>query len=101
MRGFHLETISRIVIVLIIGFLFFYMVNSMTTYSGGQSERQMTSVEAIIDKALVQCYALEGGYPTTIEYIENYGVILNHDKYIYFYEWYGSNLKPEVKVIEK
>lgn len=101
MKWVSLEIISRTVILFIIGFIFIYLIYSMTIFGGRYSEKQASSIEKIIDKALVQCYAMEGSYPGDIEYIEKYGVIFDNDKYIYHYEWYGGNLKPTVKVIKK
>lgn len=95
------EAISKTIVIILISSLFFYMIYSMMQFGDGQSDRQASSIEKIIDKALVQCYALEGGYPTDIEYVSKYGVIFDNDKYLYYYEWYGGNLKPNVIVVEK
>lgn len=58
-----------------------------------------TVIESVIDSALIECYALEGAYPENIEYLSEYGVRLDFDKYNYFYEYKASNIKPTVKVI--
>lgn len=60
------------------------------------------TIESSIEKALVHCYAIEGSYPPSIDYlIEFYGVHLQDDRYIYHYEFVGSNIRPIVKVFEK
>lgn len=92
---------GRTPVILIIGFIFLYLIYSMTVFGSRQPAREVSGIEKIIDKALVQCYALEGSYPKDIMYIERYGVIFSPEKYHYYYEWYGGNLKPTVKVIEK
>jgi hypothetical protein len=46
-------------------------------------------------------YALEGSYPASIDHVESYGVILDRKRYFFFYEWFGSNMKPSVMVFEK
>lgn len=101
MKLLNLEVVSKTAIALCIGFLFIFLIYSMLTYGDNYLEKQTSNIEKIINKALVQCYALEGQYPVDIEYVKNYGVIFNEDKYIYYYEWYGSNLKPTVIVFEK
>lgn len=46
--------------------------------------------------------ALEGVYPESLEYLkEHYGLTYNEDRYIVNYEALGSNLMPDVTVMEK
>ena len=48
------------------------------------------------------CYALESSYPEEIRYLEqNYGVVIDSEKYNVFYQSLGSNMKPEVQVYRK
>ena len=57
--------------------------------------------EEVLDAA-VQCYALEGAYPQSLSYLEeNYGVQVNHSRFIVSYEAYASNQLPAVAVLEK
>jgi hypothetical protein len=92
--------IGRIIYVLVIGAIFMYMFYAMAEFAGGNKGRQAESVRKIINKALVQCYALEGTYPSEIEYLEKYGVILNRDYYVYYYDFIVSNIMPDVMVFE-
>ncbi len=70
--------------------------------SYGQREMQVNA-EAI-DKALVQCFALEGSYPSDLQYlVDHYGLILDTDKYVYtldtaLNEDYVANFKPNVTI---
>ena len=73
----------------------------MAQFGDGNSGRQADSIKRIIDRALVQCYALEGIYPSELDYVENYGVILDRDRYIYHYEYMTSNLRPLVMVFDR
>lgn len=55
-----------------------------------------------INKDIVHCYAVEGFYPPTLDYIENhYGLSYNTDKYIIDYESVGNNIMPNVMIIER
>ena len=57
--------------------------------------------DAII-KSAVQCYAIEGFYPPDIKYLENnYGLLVDHDKYFISYNVFASNIIPEVEVFLK
>ncbi|MCK5128454.1 MAG: hypothetical protein KAQ68_01270 [Clostridiales bacterium] len=60
------------------------------------------TIETSVEKALIHCYAIEGAYPPTIEYLtDNYGIILQEERYFYYYEFIGSNIRPIVRVVEK
>ena len=64
-----------------------------------QAER-LRSVERAITKATVQCYAVEGAYPASLKYLErNYGLILDHEKYIIQYDVFASNIMPTILVL--
>jgi hypothetical protein len=71
------------------------------TRSNLQSQA-VKSVRQAVMSAAVQCYAVEGVYPSTLDYLEkNYGLQINHNNYIVTYEAFASNLPPEVAVLEK
>ncbi len=54
---------------------------------------------AVMDQAL-QCYALEGAWPASLEYLEqHYGRQLSHSRYIVAYEAFASNQPPTVTVL--
>jgi hypothetical protein len=56
----------------------------------------------MMERAAIQCYALEGMYPPDIEYFKNYGIILNEDKFIYYYENNAiGNYMPDIEVFAK
>jgi len=60
------------------------------------------TVETSIERALIHCYAIEGAYPPSIDYlVDNYGIMLQDERFFYNYEFIGSNIRPIVKVIEK
>jgi len=92
---------GRVIYIIILGAVFFYLIFAMMRFGDGNSGRHADSVRLIIDKALVQAYALEGSYPAEIEHITQYGVILDRSRFFYYYEWFGSNIRPMVMVIER
>lgn len=70
-------------------------------WTKNSNQRVLASVDAI-KRAAVQCYALEGSYPPDISYLEeHYGLVLNRDKFYYYYQTFGSNIMPQVGVYEK
>ena len=88
-------TVSLSLMIILFGFVI---------YNAAQDSqsKESAAIEEVINKALLQCYALEGAYPADIYYLaNNYGIILNEGDYFYYYEAYGANLFPTVKVIKK
>lgn len=57
--------------------------------------------QAVVDAA-VQCYAVEGKYPESLDKLEEeYGVQINHARFIVTYEVFASNQLPDITVLEK
>ena len=53
-----------------------------------------------INQAVVSCYAIEGRYPESLDYlIENYGIRVDTEKYAVSYEIFADNIRPGVRVI--
>lgn len=60
---------------------------------------QMDSLRQAILRSAVHCYATEGAYPESLDYIcDHYGIRWDTDKYIVDYEIMGANLMPDVTV---
>lgn len=60
------------------------------------------NLQETIQKDIIHCYALEGIYPPTLDYIEeNYGLMYNKNKFIVDYRSDGSNIMPKVIIIER
>ncbi len=65
-----------------------------------QSESELLK-NAII-RASVTCYAIEGRYPDSLQYIiDNYGVAVDAGRYIVSYDVFADNLMPDVRVLRK
>lgn len=102
MTGDRLKLLSGIIlsICLIVISILLIPIISETVIKNADITQQ--TMENSINKALIHCYAIEGSYPPSIEYLsENYGVYLQEDRYYYHYEFIGSNIRPIIKVLEK
>lgn len=74
----------------------FFLVCVNTIDKNSRREATIVLKEAV-SKAAVQCYAIEGQYPDTVEYLEQqYGLNYNHDKFTVHYEKIGANLMPDI-----
>ena len=68
----------------------------------GQRTEGRQQLEEALRRAAVACYAAEGVYPPTLEYLTgHYGVQIQEERYTVFYEVYANNLMPEITVLER
>lgn len=96
----NLKSAFTILVVFVLAVVAIYCVWYVAeSLSKTQNEETLAATEKAIIKSAVQCYALEGQYPTGIKYLEdNYGLTLDREKYVYHYESVGSNMVPQVSV---
>ena len=68
---------------------------------GGRADREnLALAEQSIRRAAVQCYALEGWYPSDLSYLEeHYGVHVDTERYLVDYQFIASNLMPDITVL--
>jgi len=67
------------------------------------SEREsLRTARESLRRAIVTCYAVEGSYPESYEYIkENYGIRIDEEKYFIHYEIFASNVMPDFEIYER
>ncbi|WP_313017534.1 hypothetical protein [Acetoanaerobium noterae] len=88
-------------LTIILAYMFFNF-QGLSSFLVTSDSDNIESIRKSIENAAVQCYALEGHYPPTIDYLkENYSIITNEDAYIYHYEVEASNIMPTILVFKK
>ena len=84
---------AALVVVLLKGLDYFSTINQA---------QSLELLEQSVHRATVQCYAVEGVYPSDLAYLEeNYGIVYDKDKYGVEYGCYASNIMPTIVVYEK
>ena len=93
-----LKFISVPILVMTVVLVFFSAANGLNQ---DRAKQEKENLERSLNRAAVACFAIEGAYPPSIEYLtENYRVHFNTDKYVVKYELYASNLMPSITVLE-
>lgn len=83
--------------LLLIGFLL-----ALGNLDRGRTREGQQQLENALRRAAVACYAAEGIYPPTLEYLtQHYGVQIDAARYTVFYEVFADNLMPEITVLVK
>ena len=69
--------------------------------SAGEEQAAARLEEALV-KGAVTCYANEGIYPPTLDYlVEKYNVRIDEERFYVHYDVFASNIMPDITVIEK
>ena len=84
-------------LVLVIGISLSSLVGKM---SGRHVEEgSAAALKAAVLRSAHQCYAVEGMYPPSLEYLEeHYGLQVNHSKFYISFDAFASNLPPDIRV---
>ena len=66
------------------------------------SEEELATLEAAIYRSVAHCYATEGFYPESLEYLKDeYHITYDSDKYFVDYQIWGENMMPDITIIQK
>lgn len=86
------------ILILLVVLIFFLV--SARTVAGKTQEEKLNSLTEAVRRASVQCYAIEGCYPPSVEYLEeHYGISIDRERYHVFYDGWASNIMPEITII--
>ena len=91
--------VAGIPVVMLAAALLFASVTA--SMDSDRSDHDREKLEETLNRAAVACYAIEGAYPPSVEYLEeNYRVRIDDERYTVKYELYASNLMPSITVLE-
>lgn len=63
--------------------------------------QQLRQTEQSVRRAAVTCYAVEGFYPESLDYLtEHYGIRVDESKFLVDYQSIASNIMPEILIVE-
>ena len=66
------------------------------------SEQRAESLEMSISRGIAHCYATEGRYPESLDYLlAHYHISYDTDEFFVDYQVLGENIFPDVTIIEK
>jgi len=74
---------------------------AVNSLSEGRSEEDLHQLEETLRRSCVACYAAEGAYPPSLEYLkEHYGLQVDETQYTVQYSAIAENLMPDITVLE-
>lgn len=93
-RGYLLSVVLFLAVIVIFAYGVF-------SFSGKARSEGSETLKNAIARASVQCYAIEGRYPPSVEYlVENYGIQIDEKRYSVFYNGFASNVMPDITIVE-
>ncbi len=91
--GRILAVLVAVTVILLLGVLLF------TRMDLDMNRQAVESLRKNVTEACVQCYAIEGTYPESISYLEQYyGIRYDGSKYIVSLETGSENQLPDVQI---
>lgn len=100
-RTIHALLVSLIALAAVV-FLLFSFVALVNDTRDRYSDSGIETLYLSLRRAAASCYATEGAYPPDLDYLcRRYGVVIDSDRYIVFYDAFAENLMPDITVIER
>ena len=93
---------TMLLMPLVAAVVLIFFLTALSNMDEGKALEEKLQLENALKKSTVACYAIEGAYPPSIDYlIENYGIQINEARFIVKYEYQASNLMPDITVLDQ
>ena len=91
-----------LILIIIFAFILYYVIWGLSQ-AGSISDSEGLRIAAdSIKRSVINCYATEGKYPPSFEYIkDHYGISIDENKYIVHYVIFAENFMPDITVLRK
>lgn len=94
--------VRGILILVVLALAAGLFLTALQRLEAGRAEAGRKQLEDALRRAVVTCYAAEGFYPPTLDYLRrHYGLQIDESRYTVFYEVFAENLMPEITVLRK
>lgn len=96
------RALAYIIPLVIFSAMIVWFLLAMKSTASSTQKRELEALKTTVENGITMCYAVEGVYPESIEYLcENYGLIYDKSKYIVYYDSFASNIRPSVTILER
>lgn len=101
-RSYFRRALAYILPILLFAAMLAWFLIAVNSADSSTKQRELAAVKSTIENGVTMCYAIEGAYPESVDYLaENYGLIYDKDKYIVYYDRFADNIRPTVSVLER
>ncbi len=101
-RTSHLFSLLRgLLLPVIAAAVLLCFATALDSFSRGRNAEDLRQVEETLRRSCVACYAAEGVYPPSLEYLkDHYGLQVDETRYTVHYSVAAENLMPDITVLE-
>ncbi len=93
---------NLLISLLLFAVVFIACLIGFTSMNTRLQEEQLQILQDAVTRDITRCYAEEGSYPESLSYLkEHYGLTYDEDKYFVDYQPLGSNILPDVTIIQR
>ena len=90
-----------LIFAVLFSFVLYFVITGLDEASAGSDAEGLRIAERSITRSVINCYASEGKYPPSFEYLkEHYGISIDENKYIVHYEIFAENFMPDITVLK-
>lgn len=101
-RSYFKRALSFLLPCVLFAAMLAWFIIAASNAASSTGEKELSALKNNIENGITMCYAVEGVYPVSIEYLcDNYGLIYDKDKYRIDYERFASNVRPSVMILER
>ncbi len=101
-RSYIRRALTYIIPMLLFAVMLAWFLIAVNNADSSTKQRELAAVKSTIENGVTMCYAIEGAYPESVDYLaENYGLIYDKDKYMVYYDRFADNIRPTVSVLER
>ena len=101
-RSYLKSILSFLVPCMLFAAMLAWFIIASANAASSTGARELSALKTNIENGITMCYAVEGAYPVSIEYLcDHYGLIYDSNKYFIDYERFASNIRPTVTVLER
>ena len=94
-----MKDLIKLLVIVVVLVAAVMLVNRIDT---AQDTAETDIVRDAVKNAALTCYAVEGAYPDSVEYLrEHYHLAYNEDRYMITYDAFASNMIPDIWVTER
>ena len=94
------RVLAMLLPVCIFVLIMFFFVQGMSGIARSTSAETKRSLETAIERSIVHCYAIEGRYPPSLQYLkDHYGITYDETAYYVNYQPVAANILPDVVIL--
>jgi len=92
--------VPLLALIAVFALILYFVLTGLADASATSVSEGQRIAENSIKRAVINCYASEGMYPPSYEYLkEHYGLSIDENKYIIHYTIFAENIMPDFTVL--